>query len=139
MRSATKPAHLTLAYARDEAKVPDRLRETADAYVFAFRELVQEFLSFDKIDGYQIEASLGVAYGRPCLDIKVHQPSKDLIINTKIFAAVNATRTYLGVKMDSIELGGDETWADVLVEVEYTEPAPAKRETRRVLTLVSSV
>ena len=139
MRSTTKAAHLKLAYARDETKVSDRMRETAEAYVIAFRELVQEFLSSEKIDGHRIEGSLGLAHGRPCLDIKVHQPSEDPIINTKIFAAVNATWTYLEVKMDAIELGADNTWADVLVEVEYTEPAPAKHETRRVLSLVSAV
>jgi hypothetical protein len=122
LRPTTRPAHLKLVYARDESKISDRWRETADAYVVAFRELVDDFLSFERIDGYQIESSFAVACGRPCLDITVRQASEDPIASTKIFGAVNATKTYLRLKMDSIRLGAEDTWADVLVRVDFAEP-----------------
>ena len=75
LRSTTTPAHLKLAYARDESKVFARLRETADTYVVAFRELVEEFLSSEKIDGYRIVLHAVIKLGKhmgsgrlvPCL------------------------------------------------------------------------
>jgi hypothetical protein len=138
MRSTTKPVHLKLAYERDAAQVRDRLRETADSYVTAFRDLVAEFLAFEKVDDYLIETSFGFVDGQPRLDISLRQSSEDLIAGTKIFAAVNATNTYLRLKMDRIELGSDRTFGDVLVEVEFVEPAPASRPSRRRLTLVAT-
>jgi hypothetical protein len=138
MRSTTKPAHLKLAYTRETAAVSDRLQETADVYVSGFGKLFAEFLACEKIDACLIESKLAVSDVRPRLDIKLRQSSEDLVVSTKIFAAVNATTTYMSLKMDPIEIGDAQTWGDVLVEVEFVEPAPAQRAKGRGLSLVGA-
>ncbi len=85
--------------------------------------------------------ALSRADHEPCLRIAIDLSGADLIVRTKIVAAVNAATTYLGLMMDGLRLGPDLVWGDVLVETDFSEPdrSPVPRNARANLRLVTSM
>ena len=141
MRAAADASPLRLAYIGDATDASDRLRRVCDAYVAAFRRCVEEHLAGDGIACCRMAGALSGADHEPRLRIAIDQSGADLIVRTKIVAAVNAATTYLGLMMDGLRLGPDLVWGDVVVETDFSEPdrSPAPRNVRANLRLVTSM
>jgi len=129
LRSATAAAHLRLVSSNDPSTIPDALKRISADYLARLVELVAQFLAPDKITNYRIEGVASVAKSERSLHIAVSQHGRDLVENTKIFAAVNAAKTYLSFKMDNLEIAPDLHWGDVIVTVNFTEPGPPVERT----------
>ncbi len=112
----------------------------SDDYLAAFVELVAQFLSPDDITSYRIDGAPKVAKDQHSLHITVNQHGRDLVANTKIFAAVNAAKTYLSFKMDNFEITPDVQWGDVIVYTDFTESEPCvdRKSVRESLRLAAA-
>ena len=97
----------------------------SDDYVAALVVLVAQFLSQDKITNYRIEGALRAAKGQAALQVTIRHDGCDLVENTKIFAAVNAAQTFLGLEMDTREIAPGMRWSDVQVRTDFAEPKPS--------------
>ncbi len=122
MSTTTKPAHLRLVSSRDPADAG----QAADAYLAAFRQSLDAFLAVETLATVRVEGALRAVSGEPCLSLVIHEPGQDAIVNTKIFAAVQATTTYLSVTMDGTSLGAGWTWGDVRMETRFVAAAATK-------------
>jgi len=124
LRRSPNTAELRLVHAWDASAAPDALKETSDLYMAAFAEFVHAMLSRESVASYWIESALCWVDGRPSLKVTMRQESLDLIVNTKIFAAVNAAELHLRIKMDKIVISPDLNWGDVDIETEFVDPQP---------------
>lgn len=125
--------HLRLVSAQDRSSVADALKRMCDDYVAALVDLVAQFLAPENIANYRIEGALRAAKGQAALQVTVRHDGHDRFENTKIFAAINAAQTFLGLKMDGLEIAPGLCWSDVQVSTNFSEPAaPSARRGLRL-------